>query len=133
MGAQTLVDLEALACGAVPQPKRRVERGGQDHLAVGREVNVGHGGVIVADERLEARSGGRLPDPAEPVVARRQQQRPCKSMCVRALCALRARSACARKSCLGPMCALGCAEGDATHHPCGIQLRTGAPSVRAVS
>ena len=63
------VGLQALALRVVPQLQGVVERGRQDVLAVGRELDEGHGRVVVVDEGLEALAGGGVPDPAQPVVA----------------------------------------------------------------
>ncbi len=59
------VRLERLALGVVPQFERGVESGGEDVLAVGGELDVGHGRVVVVDEGLEALAGLRVPDSAE--------------------------------------------------------------------
>lgn len=69
------VRLEAFALGVVPQLERVVERRGEDVLAVRGELDERHRRIVVVDERLEALAAGCVPDAAEPVVARRHNQR----------------------------------------------------------
>lgn len=63
------VGLETLAPAVVPQLEGVVQRGGQDVLAVGAELDEGHGGVVVVYQRLEALARRCVPYATQPVVA----------------------------------------------------------------
>lgn len=62
------VRFEALAPTVVPQLKGVVERGSQDVLAVGAELDKGHGRVVVVYQGLQALARGRVPDATQAVV-----------------------------------------------------------------
>ena len=69
------VRLQALALAVVPQLQGVVEGGCQDVLAVWRELDEGHGRVVIVDQGLEALTGSRVPNPAKSVVTARNDER----------------------------------------------------------
>lgn len=52
-----------------------VERGGENVLAVGRELNERDGRIVVLDERLETLARGRVPNATQTIVAARDDER----------------------------------------------------------
>ncbi len=66
--AVTRIRLEAFAFGVIPQLESVVQRGGEDVLAVRRELDKTHGRVVVVDQRFEALTRRRVPDTAKAVV-----------------------------------------------------------------
>lgn len=64
------VGLKTLAFGVVPQLERIVQRGCQDVLAVGAELDKRDGRVVIVDQSFETLTGGCVPDATEAVVRR---------------------------------------------------------------
>ena len=62
------VRFQALAFAVVPQLEGVVERGSQDVLSVGRELDEGDRRVVVVDQGLETLAGSRVPDATQTVV-----------------------------------------------------------------
>lgn len=70
------VRLQALALRIVPQLERVVERCRQNVLAVRRELHERYRRIVIVDQRLQTLAAGSVPDPAQPIVAGRYDQRP---------------------------------------------------------
>lgn len=64
-----LVGLDARPFAVPPQPHAIVERPGQQEPTVGGEPHARHALPVLVDERLEALSRARVPDPDQPVGA----------------------------------------------------------------
>lgn len=71
----TRIRLQALALRVVPQLERIIQRGGQNVLAIGRELYKADGRIVVVDQGFQALSTGRVPYATEAVVAAAHDQR----------------------------------------------------------
>lgn len=71
----TGVSLQTLSLRVVPQLKRIVKRRSKNIFAIWRELDKRNRRIVVVDERFQALSARRVPYTAEPVVARRDNER----------------------------------------------------------